>query len=47
MIYYPYPIHLQKAYQYLGKGRSDFPGVESLCEEVLPTPTEMELKTRN
>ena len=44
MIYYPYPIHLQKAYQYLGKKRGDFPVAESLCDKVLSLPMHTELE---
>jgi len=38
MIYYPVPIHLQKAYQYLGYSKGDFPVTERLCDEVLSLP---------
>ncbi|MBP8959860.1 MAG: DegT/DnrJ/EryC1/StrS family aminotransferase [Bacteroidales bacterium] len=38
MIYYPVPIHLQKAYQYLGYSKGDFTVTERLCDEVLSLP---------
>lgn len=46
MIYYPVPLHLQKAYLYLGYKEGDFPVTEQLCKEVLSIPmhTEMELE---
>ena len=44
MVYYPMPVHLQKAYKLLGYKKGDFPVAEALCEEVisLPMHTEME-----
>jgi dTDP-4-amino-4,6-dideoxygalactose transaminase len=44
MIYYPFPLHMQNAYQYLGYKKNDFPITEKLCETVLSLPmhTEME-----
>ena len=44
MIYYPKPLHLHKAYEYLGYKKGDFPIAEDLCEKVLSLPihTEME-----
>lgn len=44
MIYYPFPLHVQKAYQYLGYQEGDFPVTEKLCKSVLSLPmhTEME-----
>jgi len=46
MIYYPVPLHLQKAFHYLGYKRGDFPVTESLCENVvsLPIHTEMDME---
>lgn len=38
MIYYPVPLHKQKAYQYLGCRDIDFPVTEMLCREVLSLP---------
>ncbi|HEY3405584.1 MAG TPA: DegT/DnrJ/EryC1/StrS family aminotransferase [Ohtaekwangia sp.] len=45
MIYYPVPLHFQKAYQRAGIGAGSFPITEKLSEEVLSLPihTEMEL----
>jgi len=43
MIYYPSPLHLQKAYSYLGYGSGDFPVAEKLCGEVLALPMHTEL----
>ena len=43
MIYYPVPLHLQKAYQYLGYKKGDFPVAEALCEKVISLPMHTEL----
>lgn len=43
MIYYPSPLHLQKAYNYLGYRSGDFPVSEKLCSEVLALPMHTEL----
>ncbi len=45
MIYYPLPLHLQKAYQYLGYQEGDFPISEVLCKEVLSLPMHTELSS--
>ena len=37
-IYYPIPIHLQKAYAHLGYRRGDFPAAEELSETGLSIP---------
>lgn len=44
MVYYPVPLHLQKAYLEFGYADGDFPVAESLCKKVLSFPihTEME-----
>ena len=44
MIYYPFPLHLQKAYAELAYKEGDFPVTERLCKQVLSLPihTEME-----
>ncbi len=43
MIYYPKPIHLQEAYQFLGYNKGDFPIAEKLSETVLSLPMHTEL----
>jgi len=43
MIYYPKPLHLQEAYQYLGYRKGDFPVSEKLSEQVLSLPMHTEL----
>jgi UDP-2-acetamido-2-deoxy-ribo-hexuluronate aminotransferase len=44
MVYYPGPLHLQKAYSYLGYGVNDFPVTSTLCSEVLSLPMHPELE---
>jgi len=46
MIYYPVPLHLQKAYQDKRYQQGDFPVSEKICECVLSLPmhTELDLK---
>jgi len=44
MIYYPGPIHLQKAYSSLGYTENDFPVTTSLCKEVLSLPMHPEME---
>jgi len=38
MVYYPVPCHLQKALNFLGHQKGDFPVAERICEEVLSIP---------
>ncbi len=42
-IYYPIPLHLQEAYEYLGYKNGDFPVTEKLTEEVISLPMHSEL----
>jgi dTDP-4-amino-4,6-dideoxygalactose transaminase len=43
MIYYPVPLHMQKAYQDPRYKQGDFPVTEALCESVLSLPMHTEL----
>jgi len=43
MVYYPAPLHLQVAYEYLGYKKGDFPVAEELSEQVLSLPMHTEL----
>lgn len=43
MVYYPVPLHMQKAYLHLGYGADDFPLTTSLSDEVLSLPMHTEL----
>ncbi|MCL2245553.1 MAG: DegT/DnrJ/EryC1/StrS family aminotransferase [Lentimicrobiaceae bacterium] len=43
MVYYPIPLHLQEAFQYLGYQKGDFPIAEKLCESVISLPIHTEL----
>ena len=43
MVYYPFPLHLQKAYEYLGYQKGDFPISEMLCDEALALPIHTEI----
>ncbi len=45
MIYYPVPLHRQKAFTYLGYQDKDFPVTEKLCKSVLSLPMHTELET--
>ena len=49
MVYYPIPLHLQKAYQSERYTKGDFQETEVLCEQVLSLPmhTELDLETLN
>lgn len=42
-VHYPLPIHLQKAYGYLGYATGDLPVTEALCERCLSLPIYPEL----
>jgi len=43
MVYYPLPVHLQKAFLHLGYKEGDFPASEELCRTVLSLPMHTEL----
>lgn len=43
MIYYPIPLHLQKAYRQEGLGKGSFPVTESLSETLLSLPIHPEM----
>jgi len=43
MIYYPHPLHIQEAYQFLGYRAGDFPVSEKLSQQVLSLPMHTEL----
>lgn len=45
MIYYPLPLHLQKAYAYVGHGAGAFPEAERLSQSVLSLPVHTEINT--
>jgi dTDP-4-amino-4,6-dideoxygalactose transaminase len=37
-IHYPIPLHLQKAYRYLGYGPGDFPVCEKVADQIVSLP---------
>ncbi len=43
MIYYPVPLHLQKAYRDQRYSEGDFPVTEELCQKVISLPMQTEL----
>ncbi|UCH14861.1 MAG: DegT/DnrJ/EryC1/StrS family aminotransferase [Bacteroidales bacterium] len=43
MIYYPVPLHLQKAFAFLGYKKGDFPFAEQLSKTVLSLPMHTEM----
>ncbi len=46
LIHYPIPLHLQKAYSFLGHKKGDFPVSERVAKEVLSLPMYPHLKKR-
>jgi dTDP-4-amino-4,6-dideoxygalactose transaminase len=44
MIYYPVPLHLQKAYKRAGFEEGSFPVTEELSKTVLSLPIHTEMK---
>lgn len=44
--HYPVPCHLQKAYEYLGYKKGDFPNAEYLAENCISLPMYAELKDK-
>ena len=46
-IYYLLPLHLQKANEYLGYNKGDFPNAEFLCDNVVAFPIYPELSSIN
>lgn len=46
-IYYPIPLHLQKAFSHLGHRVGDFPVSEDTCEKVLSLPMHPYLEERD
>ena len=43
MVYYPIPLHLQKAYRNNRYGEGYFPVAEKLCQSVISLPMHTEL----
>lgn len=46
-IHYPIPLHLQKAFAYLGRKKGDLPHTERAAAEVLSLPLYPEMTTKN
>ncbi|GMQ27772.1 DegT/DnrJ/EryC1/StrS family aminotransferase [Algoriphagus confluentis] len=46
MVYYPLPLHLQKAYLEYGGEEGQFPVSEALCKQVISLPIHTEMKEK-
>lgn len=46
MVYYPLPLHLQKAYLEYGGLEGQFPVSEKLCQQVISLPIHTEMKSK-
>ncbi len=46
MIYYPVPLHLQKAYSNLNYKKGDLPVTEKICDSVISLPIHTELNNK-
>jgi UDP-2-acetamido-2-deoxy-ribo-hexuluronate aminotransferase len=44
MVYYPVPLHMQKAFASLGYKKGDFPVTEKLCDQVISLPMHPDLE---
>lgn len=44
IIHYPIPLHMQKAYRYLGYKKGDFPVAEKISQEIISLPMYPHLK---
>lgn len=47
MVYYPFSLHLQPAFQYLDYKKGDFPEAEKVAKEVLSLPIYPDLSQKN
>ena len=47
MIYYPIPLHMQKAYMDPRYKKGDFPVTEALCDHVISLPMHTEMNNED